>query len=238
MNQKNYCKESLKLAEDFLFIDEAGDLGVSEKSSSFFVFAAVKCKPKNANRLMKKCRYLFDIKSAKREIKFTDTSSKEKNMFFDKMRDIEHEVVCCYMPKRTVKCFNQINDSERRAFILSQLVSYAINYTGVTKNIIIDNGLYKKEIRNKLSNDLKSKYNISSIEHKASQTNNGLQLADMVAGAIRAHILGNSIHMSKIKILYFIGFDNVKLNIDSSKKIFIKSGKIKCDTYKLGTKNK
>ena len=213
-----------RLGTFFLFIDEAGDLGVSPKSSRYIVFAGVRITLQESNRFIKKSRKSFKWRSKKREIRFSKLSNFNKNLFFKKLDALNFCAICCYAPKSVLKCFSKVSDSERREFILEQLISDAVQYLDKFNRIEIDSGLYKKEIRKNLEESLKSKYAIKSVEHKTSNSSAGLQIADMFAGAFRQSLLGNDIYINKIRPLHIISLENLKVDLGENKKIIIKSG--------------
>jgi len=213
-----------KLGDYFLFIDEAGDFGISDKSSRHLVFVGIRCTLQDANRFIKKCRKSFKWRSKNREVRFTKLSELNKNVFFKKLVSLKYNAVCCYAPKSTLKCFAKITDSERRAFMIGRVVSDAVQYLDPFTRIEIDAGLYKKDIRLELEKELKSKYAIHSIEHKASHSSSGLQVGDMIAGAIRASLLGNDVFASTVRPLHTISLENLKLDLGRNKKIVIESG--------------
>ena len=221
---KGKASHWIRLSDSFLFIDEAGDLGISKGSSRHIVFSAVRCTPMAANRFLKKCRKQFKWSSKNREIKFSKLSTPNKNLFFRMLGRMEYSALCCHAPKSALGFFSRVSDSKRREFVLQQLVSDAVNYLDKFNNVEIDSGLYKKDIREKLEQELKTKYAIKSVEHKASNSSSGLQLADMVASAVSSSLKGNAEYENQIRPLYTISLENLKIEIGKNRKIIIKSG--------------
>lgn len=236
MDKKNKQIEMGKLFEPSIFIDEAGDLGTSERSSKSIIFAAVRETPNDANRFLKRYREGVGIRSPGREIKFSNSSDFEKNTFFKRLGETDCGILCVFFPKKSIKCFQEIEDSERREFCIKQLVHHSTQHLGTIRNIEIDSGLYKKEIRSRLSEDIKSRFNINSIEHKSSGSSSGIQISDMVAGACRAHAIGNSIFLTALKKVFWVSAEDAKYVLEKGSEPVLDHGEIKVSIYKNGEK--
>ncbi|MBU0591580.1 MAG: DUF3800 domain-containing protein [Candidatus Micrarchaeota archaeon] len=188
----------------FLFADESGDINF-KKGSKYFVYVGIlsesrKACDKKLIELKKRYETTFHRKFA-REIKASKMEKEEIIYFLDGLKSLNYEVFCAHIDTYdSKKQFNNINNGSKKRMQLLEIVitnAYSVNHA--VNKIVIDKGL-SQELRNSIRTRLSQKYKeVPKIEAKVSHNVAGIQIADLIAWAIRKHLAGDSIYYTYIE---------------------------------------
>ncbi len=160
---------------------------------------------------MKECdKMLNDLKknyektfhrTFQREIKAKKLEKDELIYFLDGLRKFDYGIFCAYVDTYDhQKKFNEIKDGSLKRMQLLEIVitsAYSVDH-GINK-IIIDKGL-SEELLNDIRKRLSQKYKeVPKIDARDSRNVAGIQIADLIAWAIRKHLGGDSLYFSYIE---------------------------------------
>ncbi|MFC1786848.1 DUF3800 domain-containing protein [Halobacteriota archaeon] len=183
----------------YIFVDESGDLGFSERSSCYFILTAlVTVDPTRVGRIVKKVRKkvlkkkLSDIP----ELKFSRSTDKVKTKILEYLSKQDAEI--WYVCLRKEMVYSHLRTKQNiiynylTGFIVEKIPT--MRSKSVKVKIIVDKSLSKVN-RQHFNMYLKEKYNFVSsnrgetpisidIEHKDSQAERCLQVVDFISGAI------------------------------------------------------
>lgn len=161
------------------YLDESGNLA---DSNPFFITAVVCLKDERIpSRIIKRLRRILGRRKGKigKEIKFNNSSDRVKNYFIKRFGD--EEIYCLVLAIDKEK--KQIIDNpENYAKVLNRMIVLGTKIYKWEK-IVIDRKFDKLIDQQKLKEELKlSGIDIKKIEFVDSEVNDGVKLADFVAG--------------------------------------------------------
>ena len=176
----------------YIYLDEAGDLGFSERSSRHFIIALLI--PKN-RKTVKNCikrtrqRRLKKKYREIKELKFHDSSHAIRNGILECLSRQDIEINYIFFEK------GDSDQTDRKTLVYNMLSGYIISKVArvpATRKItlIVDKSLPKKHqqefnecIKERIQSTIKEYINVE-IKHVNSEEDNCLQATDFVAGAI------------------------------------------------------
>lgn len=181
------------------FVDESGDPGIPMvgTSSPYFILAMVELSDNNPipeiTVLRQRYRLLPDF-----EFQFYRTRKKLKDEFFSVIRESNFVVRTTILNKKQIPSFLRRKTGDDVIVELLVRLALRIPETIVVDNtLIIDNATTKvrRDIRLRLSQSYRitgRKRHFKKIIAQRSQSSDGLQLADMVAGAVKQYVTDES----------------------------------------------
>lgn len=187
----------------FLYADESGDVNFNT-GTRYFVYVGILTPSKKVcdeklSKLKKDYEKIFHRKF-EREVKGSKMDKDEILYFLDGLKKLDYEIFCAYVDTYdSKKQINYIkNDSLKRMLLLEMVITSAYSVHLDIGKIIIDKGL-PEEIRRELRKKLEQKYKeVPQIDAKVSQSVSGIQIADLVAWAIRRSLGGDSLYYSHL----------------------------------------
>lgn len=175
-----------------VFVDDSGDGGFKfdKGSSTHLVMAAcVFRNPLEIEKLSGRLQECRDRRSHRQEFKHNKTRDKTKDHFFEVIRDVQFKIRTIIIDKSLIyEPYLRSSPSVLKAFAIRQLLSNSWGQIVDAKVFIdgqdtrawgISDSAYLMRMANKKSRV------ISSVRFADSTQNVGIQLADMIAGAIR-----------------------------------------------------
>ncbi len=184
-----------KIFSTYHFLDDSGDPGLSGTvgSSSHFVLAMVELpqrQPLSSLALIRQKLYLSPVY----EFKYYKLTPVQKDAFFKEIQGLQFVVRATAICKIDfIKQHRQLSGQELVVELVSQL---AISNSSIVNDILVMDALtaqMARSIRINLSHIcqlLKRERPFKKITGANSKKEDGLQLADMIAGAIRHHTMG------------------------------------------------
>lgn len=184
----------------YVFIDESGDLGFTDKASKYYIIASVETKNfTELNSIVKKVRKT--LKKGKRnipEFKFTRSDEIIQRRFLNKLIEANVSFSAIVLQKQTV--YDYLRDKKEKlhnylAGFLAESLSYDYSEEREFK-IIVDKFIMSREKRLEFNQYLRYRLFNShrgsgllriEILHEDSQQHPGLQAADFVAGSVFQH---------------------------------------------------
>ncbi len=179
-----------------IFMDESGDTGFKLKtaSSRFFVLTIVIFDnletAEEANQAIKDLHAELKF-SDKREFKFsTGTSNKLKMAFLQKLASHKFRYRSIVIDKTRLAKINPKNPEDSLYMLVTDQLFLRAQDRVKNASLFVDRTTQSKTFIQKFNTYLKRKLNtdmkklIGDVRHKDSRSNNLLQLADMVCGAI------------------------------------------------------
>jgi hypothetical protein len=190
----------------YFFVDESGDPGLDGESgsSSHFVIAMVQLPHRVPLAPLAHIRKTLGL-SPKFEFKYYKTATAPKERFFRDIRSIPFRVRAAVVNKRLLPPnWRQLSPQDLTSNLIIQL-TFRASELDIANEVLIIDGATPSFCRNlrvqftescKLQNRIRPFKNIIGAN---SRNEDGLQLADMLAGAIRLHAMGiSSEHFSCI----------------------------------------
>jgi hypothetical protein len=174
----------------YVFIDEAGDVGFKSHSSKFFVIVLVIFNSTEevdkANKIIQAQRLKDRIKV---EYKSSSTKKNFKGNFFDAIRDINFKISYIAVDKNSIYDPKLIYKSKAfYDFFLKKIIDEtSLNNANVK---IDETSSVEIHLKHYLNRNNVNK--IKRINFGNSKSNNLIQLADMVAGALYRHYWENN----------------------------------------------
>jgi hypothetical protein len=179
------------------FLDESGDPGFneSESSSRHFVLAMVQMPIRESLPELDSVRDTLHLPK-RFEFKYHKTKPRQKAIFFNAIQPLAFRVRAVVIDKTTVK--SKFAGSKGQNFVvefLAQLVLRAPTLDLASDILIIDGATpsYPRALRIKLSHECRKTKRVRPFKQiigADSDREDGLQLADMIAGALRRHSAG------------------------------------------------
>lgn len=182
----------------YLYIDESGDLGFTEKSKKYFILTAVKVSDeetqKKLSRITKKIRQRIFSKKLKKmtELKFSNTRESIRCMFLEKAAELPIQVYLLIVEKKKFEKIGQEDIIIFYSYLVKQLVNIIYTHFNDRKELFIclDRCLPASE-RDNLERYFKTEFlslfkEIPKlvIDHQASHNNGCLQVTDFICGAL------------------------------------------------------
>jgi hypothetical protein len=192
-----------------IFLDEAGDLGFSEKSQQYFVIAILITKDKKPiENCIKRIRQRRLPKKYKKipELKFRNSNDIIRKSVLKCLSKKDVEISYILLNKRRVYSYLQDKKNIVYNYITSFLLQKVLSEES-DKIVFVVDRLYTKKNREefnsyinyKIQRELRRAIKIS-IEHKNSEEERCLQAVDFVAGAIyRKYVFGDESYYSIIR---------------------------------------
>ena len=185
-------------AKIYIFIDESGDLGFTEKSTKYYVIASVETRdPRQFSRMFKKVRRSMGKKKKDiKEFKFSKTNVNTKIKILRNIAELDIEFSAVVLKKETVYPHLQ----EKKQILHNYLTGFIVELIPFMGSrdfeIIVDKFLSKGADRENFDSYLQKhvgyecqKYGLIPprsmvIRHESSHACAGLQVADFIAGAL------------------------------------------------------
>lgn len=202
----------------FIYLDESGNLGFSEKSGEFFVVAALCCEEeKIVDRCIKKARTGLSKKYKKTEMKFSNSSDVTRRRVLSciSKRDISISYLC--VKKEWIHSHLRDKKHVIHGYMFGQLLVNILRDCELSSMTIIVDKFLSYENIDEFDKYINQKIPVEgTIKHVSSQSNNGIQAVDFAVGAIHRYYRNND--DSFINIIS----DKIDLSIDSRETIFKK----------------
>lgn len=194
-----------------IFIDDSGDGGFKfdSGSSSHLVMAACVFQDPSEIEHLKDCMGKCAEKNRlSTEFKYSKTKERIKDCFFDCTAHVQYNIRCIYIDKSRIYATKyRTNPSALKSFAIYQLLSHGFGNIKDAKVIIdgqdtkafgIDDHAYLMDMANRAHPGT-----VRKVSWADSKQNVGIQLADMVAGAVhrgvRTHKKPDSKHLQLIR---------------------------------------
>lgn len=176
----------------YIFLDESGDLGFSDKSSKYLIItlliSGIKEEPE-IKRIIKKIRQKILKKTLKKssEIKWNNSNKIIKNNVLSKISEINLEIFTIILDK--TKIFPYLKEKKHKLYnYLCRLILSECSLNDQVIELIVDRSKGKRALRDDFDDYIRKQI-ISSdcklkIKHEDSKNNGGLQSLDFISGAI------------------------------------------------------
>ncbi|MEK6871495.1 MAG: DUF3800 domain-containing protein [Nanoarchaeota archaeon] len=198
----------------YIYLDESGELGFSNKSSKFFTITLLICEvreEREIQRIIKKVRERILKKRLKesQEIKWNNSSKYIKQKIFDKLTKINFEIFTIVLDKS--KVYDYLKEKKHKLY--NYLCYLIIGECSIDGNfeLIVDRSKNKRSLRDDFDNyirfNLVNKCPNLSIRHEDSRSNGVLQVLDFISGAI----------FNKYEFKNFEYYDKIKNKITTEK---------------------
>lgn len=200
----------------YIYLDESGNLGFTERSGKFFIVAGL-CvgEEKIVNRCIKNARTGLTKKYKKNELKFSNSSNANKRRVLKcvALRDVSLSYLA--LNKKYVPITLRENIPSLHTYMIGQLLNKILGNMSITRiNVVIDKFLHDKKIdgfNEYMDNNISVEMD---IQHVSSETNNGIQAVDFVAGAVHRKYREND------DTFYKLIEDKIDMALDLPEQIF------------------
>lgn len=189
----------------FLFADESGDITFG-KGTKYFVYVGILTPSKKdcetvLGKLKTNYEKEFGKKFTKKELKSCDLDKSQMLYFIKGLRELDYEIFYAYVDTHDAKkAFNHNPDgSDKRLTLLELVITNVCSTSKSIGKIVIDKGVSQKlrvSLRERLSDKFKD---IPLIEAQASHKVAGIQIADLIAGAINKYLKGDGVYYSQLE---------------------------------------
>lgn len=182
----------------YFFVDESGDAGLGRQasSSSHFVIAMIQLPERIALSPLVALRQELNL-SPYFEFKYHKTTNFQKDRFFSEIEEIPFRARIAILDKVTIgRLFEKYSPSDL-VFELMIGLTLRASELDISNDILVMDGAtpsFRKDLRVRFSERCKQNGRIRPFKNiigADSKKEDGLQLADMVAGAVRVHATGN-----------------------------------------------
>ncbi|MDD3754466.1 MAG: DUF3800 domain-containing protein [Methanobacterium sp.] len=201
---------------NFIYLDESGNLGFSEKSTQYFVVAALCCNEmKTVDMCIKRVRNGLTKKYKKNEMKFSNSSDTTRRRVLKCIARRDVSIAYLSLDKNWVDDHLRDKPQVIHKYMFGQLLTNILHETSISRTkIIVDKFLDYKRIE-EFDSYINKKISVrGDIEHVSSQSNNGIQAVDFVVGAVHRKYRNND------DIFHNIILDKIDLTLDSKEIIF------------------
>jgi len=175
----------------YVYVDESGDLGFTERSSRYYVIATAEVSnPLIAERIIKKVRKKLKKKERNiPEFKFSSSSEKIRNLILKEAVEAEMNFSAIVLEKRMV--YQRLRD--KKDILHNYLTGFLIESLSYYEDegdfrIIVDKFIMQKEKRDEFNSYMQMRISNFGkrleIFHESSEQHAGIQIADFVAGAV------------------------------------------------------
>ena len=175
----------------YVYVDESGDLGFTERSSRYYVIATAEVSnPLIAERIIKKVRKKLKKKERNiPEFKFSSSSEKIRNSILKEAVEAEMNFSAIVLEKRMV--YQRLRD--KKDILHNYLTGFLIESLSYYEDesdfrIIVDKFIMQKEKRDEFNSYMQMRISNFGkrleIFHESSEQHAGIQIADFVAGAV------------------------------------------------------
>lgn len=162
-----------------IYIDESGDIGVKfdEGSSRFFVVSLLCVKNNERSKAETLLNSIIDnLNIYPKELKFSDTSFKNKCVFFNKIKHLDFSAYIFVFKKQEQKDFYYFIKQSLENIKIEPDVRYVITIDGIDSNKFTSSNI--RNIRNMFK-----KTTVTFLDSRKSIF---LQLSDMLAGLVHS----------------------------------------------------
>jgi hypothetical protein len=175
----------------YIYLDESGDVGFDfvRGSSRYFVIALVLVDdPIPLHEAINTLRTHLGM-PREREFKFYSTSDDARLQFFQAVRTYPFKVRCLVVDKKQLRSSHLRSKEPFYSYLIKMLLKYDSGTIRGAK-LVIDESFKGKRHKNNLGSYLKRELNsqakvkIDKVMYHTSHSDNLIQLADMVVGAI------------------------------------------------------
>lgn len=183
----------------YFFVDESGDPGLEggAGSSSHFVVAMIQLPNRAPLAALAHVRKTLGL-SPSFEFKYHKTATAPKDRFFREVLSIPFRVRALVVNKMRLRLnWRHLSSQELAAEFIIQMTLRAIELDIANEILIIDGATpsFCRSLRVQFTERCKQQKRIRPFKHIVganSRNEDGLQLADMIAGAIRLHAVGGA----------------------------------------------
>ena len=183
----------------YFFADESGDAGLGGQagSSSHFVVAMIQLPERVNLNPLAELRQELNL-AEQFEFKYHKTTNLQKDRFFSEVVEIPFRARIAILNKTLIG--RQFENNSPSGIIIDLIVGLAFRASelDISNDILIVDGAtpsFRKELRVQFSQRCKQEKRLRPFKNiigADSKKEDGLQLADMVAGAARVHAMGNT----------------------------------------------
>jgi hypothetical protein len=179
------------------FLDDSGDPGLSgaEGSSSYFVLAMVQLVERAPLPQLAAIRQQFHFDPTF-DFKFYKTKDRHRVAFFGAVRTLPFRVRAVVADKSNLgKAFHKLTGDQLTIEFIVQLATHVPALDLSNDNLVLDGTTpeFRRRLRVRLSQEHRELHRpmpFQKIVSGDSERDDGLQLADMIVGAIRQHVIG------------------------------------------------
>lgn len=204
----------------YIYLDESGDTGFKFRrgSSRYFVITLLIVEDTHSiEKGIDNLRKTLSL-SSNFEFKFSKTHKKIKQKFFTELLKYQFKIRAIVVDKKQIGAtYLRVNRILFYNFIIKLVLKYDTD--AITKaTLIVDLSKGKREIRQFNKYITKELGNIHKIKHLRSHSDNMIQVADMISGAIyRKFATGDKTYLNMLegKIENILEFKNKKDNLYS-----------------------
>jgi len=183
----------------YFFIDESGDPGLDggAGSSSHFVLAMVQLPNRAPLDQLAHVRQALGFPNTF-EFKYHKTASALKDLFFSEVLSIPFRVRAVAVDKKQLLLnWRQFSSQDLVKELIIQMTFRASELDIANELLIIDGAtpVFCRSLRVQFTDRCKQQKRVRPFKHiigANSRNEDGLQLADMIAGAIRLYVMGSS----------------------------------------------
>ncbi len=183
----------------YFYVDESGDAGLEGKasSSSHFVITMVQLPDRAPLHPLVRLRKALNLPSAF-EFKYHKTTATQKDRFFRDVLAVPFRVRAVVLNKARIGLsLRELSPQELITHLIIQLTLRASELDIANEVLIIDGATpaFCRHLRVQFTDVCKSENRIRPFKNiigANSRNEDGLQMADMIAGAIRIHAMGAS----------------------------------------------
>lgn len=192
------------MSTKYIYIDESGDLGLSERSSKVLVISAlITDDPKKLDRVIKNARrnkFKKELQKAN-EIKFNKSNNKVREYLISKLNELNQcRGVSCILYKKDIKNEHGKGDKNKMYDYVAGQLAKEIVLKWCDVEVRIDRSKGKQVLRDDFNEyfelNLKQDSNLGkiSIHHSYSENFSGLQLVDILSGTLFQKYNNNNTH--------------------------------------------
>ena len=190
----------------YFFVDESGDAGLTNKGSAYYVVAMVQLPNREPLTELIELRQNLHI-SPNFEFHYYKMNSRQKDEFFQAVQPLAFRVRAATLVKSQLPVmFQSISSTELATSLLVNLTLRASPLDIANDVLVLDDApdRFIQSLRihfTKAYQQMKRERPFKKIVSSKSKNDDGLQLADMIAGAVREYIWEND-------AVYFRTFSN------------------------------
>jgi hypothetical protein len=176
----------------YIFLDESGDLGFSERSSKYLVITLLVCnfnEEQSISRIVKKTRQKILKKKLKNspEIKWNNSNNIIKNKILNQISKNSLEIFSIILEK--VKVYENLQKEKNKLYnYLCRLILSECSLNENRIELIVDRSKGKRALRDDFDNYIQKEKSFEhcnlKIIHANSKNNGSLQALDFASGAI------------------------------------------------------
>ena len=180
----------------YFFVDESGDAGLTNKGSAYYVVAMVQLPNRESLTELSALREELRL-SPNFEFHYYKLNSRQKHEFFQVVQPLAFRVRAAALIKSQLPVkFQSISSTELATSLLVNLTMRSSQLDIANDILVLDDApdRFIQSLRiqfTKAYQQERRERPFKKIVSSKSKHDDGLQLADMIAGAVREYILGN-----------------------------------------------